>query len=139
MPRARSPRRSALSPRLQAEQDRIEQIARSAPAVITEAEDLDRDYGVLKKNYQELVSRREATLIADAADTKTEKIQFRIVDPPQVPLVPAEPNRPLLVSLVLLGGIGAGIAAPLGDDPARPLVCHDQPSCATSAFRCWAA
>jgi len=81
--------------------------------VITEAEDLDRDYGVLKKNYQELVSRREATLIADAADTKTEKIQFRIVDPPQVPLVPAEPNRPLLVSLVLLGGIGAGIAAPL--------------------------
>ncbi|HXC11878.1 MAG TPA: XrtA system polysaccharide chain length determinant [Stellaceae bacterium] len=97
----------------QAEQDRIAQIARSAPAVITEAEDLDRDYGVLKKNYQELVSRREATLIADAADTKTEKIQFRIVDPPQVPLVPAEPNRPLLVSLVLLGGIGAGIAAPL--------------------------
>ena len=81
--------------------------------MITEAEDLDRDYGVLKKNYQELVSRREATLIADAADTKTEKIQFRIVDPPQVPLVPAEPNRPLLVSLVLLGGIGAGIATPL--------------------------
>ncbi len=97
----------------QAEQDRIAQIARSAPAVMTEAEDLDRDYGVLKKNYQELVSRREATLIADAADTKTEKIQFRIVDPPQVPLVPAEPNRPLLVSLVLLVGIGAGIAAPL--------------------------
>ena len=59
---------------------------------------------MLKKNYQELVSRREATLIADAADTKTEKIQFRIVDPPQVPLVPVEPNRPLLVSFVLLVG-----------------------------------
>ena len=97
----------------QAEEGRIEQIARSAPAVMTEAEDLDRDYGVLKKNYQELVSRREATLIADAADTKTEKIQFRIVDPPQVPLVPAEPNRPLLVSVVLLAGLGAGIATPI--------------------------
>jgi len=97
----------------QAEEERIAQIARSAPAVITEAEDLDRDYGVLKKNYQELVSRREATLIADAADTKTEKIQFRIVDPPQAPLVPAEPNRPLLVSLVLLAGLGAGIATPI--------------------------
>jgi polysaccharide chain length determinant protein (PEP-CTERM system associated) len=92
---------------------RIAKIAQSAPAVVTEAEDLDRDYGVLQKNYQELVSRREATLIADAADTKTEKIQFRIVDPPQVPLVPAEPNRPLLVSFVLLAGLGAGVATPI--------------------------
>ncbi|MFZ3236636.1 MAG: XrtA system polysaccharide chain length determinant [Stellaceae bacterium] len=92
---------------------RIAKIAQSAPAVVTEAEDLDRDYGVLQKNYQELVSRREATLIADAADTKTEKIQFRIVDPPQVPLIPVEPNRPLLVSFVLLAGLGAGIATPI--------------------------
>ncbi len=97
----------------QAEEDRIAQIARSAPSVVTEAEDLDRDYGVLKKNYEELVSRREATVIADAADTKTEKIQFRIVDPPQVPALPAEPNRPLLVSVVLLAGLGAGLATPI--------------------------
>jgi polysaccharide chain length determinant protein (PEP-CTERM system associated) len=97
----------------QLDQDRIEQIAKSAPSVITEAEDLDRDYGILKRNYQELVSRREATLIADAADTKTEKIQFRIVDPPQVPVIPAEPNRPLLVSIVLLAGLVAGIATPI--------------------------
>jgi polysaccharide chain length determinant protein (PEP-CTERM system associated) len=92
---------------------RIEKIVQSAPTVMAEAEDLDRDYGVLKKNYQELVARREATEIADAADTKTEKIQFRIVDPPQVPLIPAEPNRPLLVSFVLLAGLGAGLAAPI--------------------------
>jgi polysaccharide chain length determinant protein (PEP-CTERM system associated) len=97
----------------EADEARIDKIARSAPAVMIEVQDLDRDYGILKKNYQELVSRREAAGIADAADTKTEKIQFRIVDPPQVPLVPAEPNRPLLVSLVLLGGIGAGLATPI--------------------------
>lgn len=97
----------------QTEEARIEKIVRSAPAVMTEAEDLDRDYSVLKKNYQELVARREATEIADAADTKTEKIQFRIVDPPQVPLIPSEPNRPLLVSFVLLAGLGAGLAAPI--------------------------
>jgi hypothetical protein len=59
------------------------------------------------------VARREATQIANAADTKTEKIQFRIVDPPQVPIVPAAPNRPLLVSVVLALGIGAGLATPL--------------------------
>src|SRR5271166_6003763 len=97
----------------QGDQQRIEKIAQSAPGVLVLAQDLDRDYSILKNNYQGLVSRREATQIANAADTKTEKIQFRIVDPPQVPIMPAAPNRPVLVSLVLLFGIGAGLAVPL--------------------------
>jgi polysaccharide chain length determinant protein (PEP-CTERM system associated) len=95
------------------DQAKIEKIAQTAPGVLVQAQDLNRDYSVLKKNYEELVRRREATQIANSADTKTEKIQFRIVDPPQVPIVPAAPNRPLLVSLVLLLGIGAGLSAPL--------------------------
>ncbi len=97
----------------QAEEDRIEKIARSAPAVLNEVQDVDRDYGILKKNYEELVSRRQSATIAEAADTKTEKIQFRVIDAPQVPVVPVEPNRPLLVSMVLLIGLGTGLATPL--------------------------
>jgi polysaccharide chain length determinant protein (PEP-CTERM system associated) len=97
----------------QSDQERIEKVAASAPGVLVQAQDLDRDYSVLKRNYQELVARREATQIANAADTKTEKIQFRIVDPPQVPTLPAAPNRPMLVSMVLLFGIGGGLAVPL--------------------------
>ena len=61
----------------------------------------------------ELVARRESTVLADAAGTKTEKIQFRIVDAPQVPTVPISPNRPLNLTLVLVVGIGAGLAVPL--------------------------
>jgi polysaccharide chain length determinant protein (PEP-CTERM system associated) len=95
------------------DQERIEKVAQSAPGVLVQAQDLDRDYAILKKNYQELVARREATQIAHAADTKTEKIQFRIVDPPQVPVLPAAPNRPMFVSVVLFFGIGAGLAVPL--------------------------
>ncbi|MBV8131631.1 MAG: hypothetical protein JO282_03840 [Alphaproteobacteria bacterium] len=95
------------------QQTKIEKIAQSAPGVLVQAQDLDRDYSVLKSNYVALVTRRESTTIANAADTKTEKIQFRIVDPPQVPIVPAAPNRPLLVTVVLALGIGAGLAAPL--------------------------
>jgi polysaccharide chain length determinant protein (PEP-CTERM system associated) len=94
------------------DQERIEKVAQSAPGVLVQAQDLDRDYAILKKNYQELVARREATVIAHAADTKTEKIQFRIVDPPQVPILPASPNRPMFVSVVLFFGIGAGLAVP---------------------------
>jgi polysaccharide chain length determinant protein (PEP-CTERM system associated) len=97
----------------QSDQERIEKVAASAPGVLVQAQDLDRDYSILKRNYQELVARREATQIANAADTKTEKIQFRIVDPPQVPILPAAPNRPMLVSMVLLFGIGGGLAVPL--------------------------
>jgi hypothetical protein len=53
----------------QAEQGRIEKIAQSAPSVLVQAEDLNRDYGVLKRNYEEppisptgstcIISRRE--------------------------------------------------------------------------------
>ena len=67
----------------QSDEERIAKVAASAPGVLVQAQDLDRDYSILKHNYQELVARREATAIANAADTKTEKIQFRIVDPPQ--------------------------------------------------------
>ncbi len=97
----------------QSDEARIQKVAASAPGVLVQAQDLDRDYSILKRNYQELVARREATAIANAADTKTEKIQFRIVDPPQVPILPAAPNRPMLVSMVLLFGIGGGLAVPL--------------------------
>jgi polysaccharide chain length determinant protein (PEP-CTERM system associated) len=97
----------------EADQARIEQIVQSAPGILEKVRDMDRDYGVLKTNYQELVARRESAGIADAADTKTEKIQFRVVDPPRVPLVPVAPHRPFLVSVVLLLGIGVGFAAPL--------------------------
>src|SRR5437660_7711093 len=95
------------------DQAKIEKIAQSAPGILVQAQDLNRDYAILKRNYEELVRRREATQIANSADTKTEKIQFRIVDPPQVPVVPAAPNRAFLVSVVLLFGIGAGLAVPV--------------------------
>lgn len=93
----------------QAEKARMENLVRQAPGVEQQAQSLDRDYDVLKKNYEELISRREATHIAEAADTQADKIQFRVVDAPQVPLKPAAPNRPLLFSGVLIVGIAGGI------------------------------
>jgi hypothetical protein len=44
-------------------------------------------------------------------ETKTDTVDFRVIDPPRVPFVPAWPNRPLLISLVPMGGLLAGIAA----------------------------
>jgi polysaccharide chain length determinant protein (PEP-CTERM system associated) len=95
------------------EQSRLEATIKSAPGILARARDLDRDYEVIKKAYDELVQRLQAAQIADAANTKTDQIQFRIVDPPDVPVLPAAPNRLLFNTAVLLIGLGAGVALPL--------------------------
>ena len=71
---------------------------------------MDRDYGVLRKNYEELLSRLQAANLAQAADTQADKVKLQIVDPPETPRLPIAPNRLLLVSGVLIAGIGGGIA-----------------------------
>lgn len=105
---------ASLQRQLAVQQDdktHIEEAVKAAPGVQLQAQNLDRDYDILKKNYDELVQRREAADLAQAADTQADKVQFRIVDAPQVPLQPVAPNRPLLYSGVLVVGLGAGIAA----------------------------
>jgi hypothetical protein len=74
---------------------------------------MDRDYSVLRKNYEELLGRLQSANIAQAADTQADKVKLQIVDPPEVPRLPAAPNRLLLVSGVLLAGLGCGAAIPI--------------------------
>ena len=93
-----------------AERDRLDAVARGAPGLLAEYTDLNRDYDVLRKNYQELIERREAMRIAAAADTDAEKVKLQVVDPPQVPQLPVAPNRMLLISAVLPLGLMGGIA-----------------------------
>jgi len=94
-----------------AERDRLEEIARGAPGVQAQFINLDRDYDVVRKNYDELVGRREQMRLSAAADTDADKVRIQVVDPPQVPRVPVGPKRPLLLSGVLLAGLGGGVAA----------------------------
>jgi hypothetical protein len=98
------------------ERERMETMARSTPGVHAEYENLDRDYSVLRKNYEELLGRREAANIAEAADTQAEKVKLQIVDPPRVPRIAVSPNRLLLIPGVLLAGLagGSGLAFLLG-------------------------
>lgn len=88
---------------------RLEAEARNVPELQAQFTNMNRDYEVLRKNYEELLSRREAMRIGKAADTSANKIQLQIIDPPQVPQVPAAPNRPLLVTGVFLLALGGGV------------------------------
>lgn len=93
--------------------DKLEKVQRDQPGLLAEYANLDRDYNVLRKNYEELLSRLQSANIAQAADTQADKVKLQIVDPPQVSRLPVAPNRPLLVAAVLLAGLGAGIALPI--------------------------
>ena len=93
--------------------DRLDKIQREQPGLLAEFANLDRDYNVLRKNYEELLSRLQSANIAQAADTQADKVKLQIVDPPQVSRLPVAPNRLLLVAGVLLAGLGAGVALPI--------------------------
>ncbi len=88
---------------------RLEDLARTSPQIEAQALGLDRDYNVIKKNYEELLSRRESAKLSQDVDAKADKVQFRVIDPPFVPAEPNFPNRPLLLTGVLLAGLAGGI------------------------------
>ena len=83
-------------------------MARNAPEVQAQFANLDRDYNVIRRNYEELLSRREAVNIAEAARTGTDRVTLEVVDPPTLPTAPAGPKRLLLAAGVLLAALGAG-------------------------------
>jgi polysaccharide chain length determinant protein (PEP-CTERM system associated) len=87
-----------------------EQMAGRVPQVEAELSRLTRDYEIVKKGYEELRRRQESARLASDMETKAQKVQFRIVDPPKQPLKPSGPNRPLFMAVVLVAGIGAGLA-----------------------------
>jgi polysaccharide chain length determinant protein (PEP-CTERM system associated) len=91
------------------QRDRLEEIARSEPGLQAEYVNINRDYDVLRKNYEELLARRESMRIATAAEADADKIKIQIIDPPQVPQNPVAPNRVKLMSAVLFAGIVAGL------------------------------
>jgi polysaccharide chain length determinant protein (PEP-CTERM system associated) len=94
--------------------DTLERRQLAVPVIEAEFSQLNRDYDVLKSKYEELLSRRESAKISGDREATGQRSQFRIVDPPVTPGFPSGPNRPLLLSAVLVLGVGAGIAVALG-------------------------
>lgn len=104
---------ASLKARVAEYQNRFGQLkgaADSVPQVEAEYTQLVRDYDIYKQNYAAMLSRRETVSLSGEVESKTEAVDFRVVDPPRVPLTPSWPNRPLLISIVPLVGILAGIA-----------------------------
>ena len=92
----------------------------TAPEAEAEYARLTRDYDVVKAQYNELVSRLDRARISEQAE-ETGVVRFEVIDPPSVSLTPVAPNRPLLIALVLLVGLGVGGALAFLLSQTRPV------------------
>ena len=80
------------------------------PQLEAEFVQLNRDYDVNKRNYENLISRRESVSMSGDMQSVSGVADFRLVDPPRVSPNPVAPNRRLLFPLTLLLALAAGFA-----------------------------
>jgi polysaccharide chain length determinant protein (PEP-CTERM system associated) len=90
---------------------RMQSQSTAAPDVEAQLAQLNRDYEVNRENYQKLVERRESAKLSGDLSSATDMMTFRVIDPPVAPLKPIGPNRPRLMSLVLVAALAAGLGA----------------------------
>jgi hypothetical protein len=95
---------------------------------------MNRDYEVLRKNYDQLVTRRESASIAEDVDTQGQLATFRVIDPPRISPKAVFPNRMALVPLVLALALAAGLAVSLAVSQTLPTF-HDAKQLRSSTQR----
>lgn len=87
----------------------LQALVNEVPEVEAELARLNRDYDVVYMQYQNLIRSRELQDLTEKA-TDTDQIEFRVINPPLADFEPVAPNRPLLLSGVLVAMLGAGAA-----------------------------
>ena len=95
-------------------QSRVNQLRASAtrvPQVEAELAQLNRDYEIVRRNYEAMVGRREKASLSEDVDATRLSNNFRVIDPPRSSPKPVFPSRLGLAPLVLLLALVAGAAA----------------------------
>ena len=93
----------------------------SIPRVEAELQQLDRDYNIVKGQFEEVLTRRESARLSEQVEQTADDVQFRVIDPPFVPSKPTGPNKVLFSAAALVAAIGAGIALAIGLSLLRPV------------------
>ena len=87
----------------------LESKIHTLPEIEAELIALNRGYAITKEKYEELLSRKETAQLAQQADETTDKIQFRVIDPPRAATKPSGPKRFILLGVVTVLGLGVGV------------------------------
>jgi len=94
---------------------------KTAPQLEAEAAQINRDYNIIRKNYEDLVSRRQSAVMSGELEVASGVADFRLIDPPRVTPKPVGPNRVAMLPVALLAGLGAGLALTLLLSQLRPV------------------
>lgn len=99
---------------IEADMAAIDQKIAGDPAAAQEQAEIDRNYQVMKAAYDKLLADREQVKLRSQAAGQADAVKFNVIDPPTAPRSPTAPNRPLLLTGVLIVGLGAGLAVAFG-------------------------
>lgn len=103
---------AALTSRVQEYGQRVQtatEMANSTLEIEAEFRRLDRDYNLFKSRYDQLVRSRESARMTQQVAAAANDSQLKMLEPPRMPLAPAGPNRPLLLSGVFGGALAVGL------------------------------
>lgn len=84
-------------------------LASRVPEVEAELANLNRDYEIIKSQHEEFLERRESAKVSRDREIKADEVQFRVVEPPIVPVTPSGPARLIFLTMTLIAGVGAGV------------------------------
>lgn len=96
-------------------------VMKTQPQLETELAQLNRDYELDKKNYEQLVTRRDSAELTGDLDSAGSMADFRLIDPPRASSTPVAPNRLLLFPLGLVFAIVAGLFVAFVASQIRPV------------------
>jgi uncharacterized protein involved in exopolysaccharide biosynthesis len=94
----------------------LDQYSAKAPEAEATLDKLTRDHALLKENYDQLVRRREAARMSQAAILPSGSEYYRLLDLPTIPSDPDGPDRRtlLLFAALICTALGAALAYALG-------------------------
>lgn len=105
----------------QSRQAQAKALTRTSPQIEAEAAQLNRDYAIVKKNYEDLVTRRQSASMSGDLDMASGVVDFRLIDPPRVSPKPVSPNRIFLLLAALAAAVAAGLVATFVASQFRPV------------------
>jgi polysaccharide chain length determinant protein (PEP-CTERM system associated) len=113
--------RAQLSTKQQALEE-VRAVGDRMPQVEAELAQLNRDYDVIRKNYEVMVTRREAAQLGVKLNESSQLAEFRVIEPPKVSASPVFPSRLHLALIAVVVAFAAGIGTTLAANYFKPTV-----------------
>jgi polysaccharide chain length determinant protein (PEP-CTERM system associated) len=111
---------ASLTAQLGAQQARLDQVralAGQVPQAEAELAQLNRDYDIVRKNYEAMIARRESASLGAKLDESAQLAEFRVIEPARVSPTPVFPSRVVLalgaVALCIALGVAVAVVADL--------------------------